>query len=45
MNGRRVLKGLSYAETMEFEELEARPPTDDHGNLMEWETGEGMNRA
>jgi hypothetical protein len=36
--GRRVLIGLSYAETHEFESLDAEPPIDEHGQLLRWET-------
>jgi hypothetical protein len=38
--GRRVLLGLSYAETCEFESLDAEPPIDRHGQLLRWETEE-----
>jgi hypothetical protein len=36
--GRRVLIGLSYAETHEFETLDAEPPLDQHGQPLRWET-------
>lgn len=35
--GRRILLGLTYAETQEFEQLDAEPPTDEHGRLLSWE--------
>ena len=38
--GRKVLVGLTYAETHEFELLDAAPPTDEHGRAMPWETNE-----
>jgi hypothetical protein len=38
--GRRILIGLSYAETREFESLDAEPPIDRHGQLLRWETEE-----
>ena len=36
--GRQVLVGLTYAETHEFENLDAAPPMDEHGQLLRWET-------
>lgn len=38
--GRKVLVGLTYAESHEFELLDAAPPVDEHGDLMRWETDE-----
>jgi hypothetical protein len=38
--GRRVLIGLSYAETREFESLDAEPPIDRQGQLLHWEIEE-----
>jgi hypothetical protein len=38
--GRRVLIGLTYAETHEFELLDAEPPVDQHGRLLHWEAEE-----
>ena len=38
--GRKVLIGLTYAETHEFELLDATPPIDEHGRLLDWETDE-----
>ena len=38
--GRRVLIGLTYAETLEFELLDAEPPIDEHGHILDWETDE-----
>jgi hypothetical protein len=35
--GRRILIGLTYAETHEFESLDAEPPVDEHGQLLRWE--------
>lgn len=37
--GRQVLVGLTYAETHEFELLDAAPPTDD-GRILDWEADE-----
>ena len=36
--GRHILVGLTYAETHEFELLDAAPPMDEHGQLLPWET-------
>ena len=36
--GRKVLIGLTYAETHEFETLDGETPLDEHGNLLGWET-------
>lgn len=36
--GRKVLVGLSYAETHEFELLDTAPPIDEHGRILDWET-------
>jgi hypothetical protein len=36
--GRQVLIGLTFAETHEFELLDAEPPIDEHGQLLRWET-------
>ena len=38
--GRRVLIGLTFAETREFERLDAEPPIDEHGQLLRWELEE-----
>ena len=38
--GRKVLVGLTYAETHEFELLDTTPPVDEHGRILEWETDE-----
>ena len=38
--GRKVLVGLTYAETHEFELLDAAPPIDEHGRILDWETDE-----
>lgn len=38
--GRQVLVGLTYAETYEFELLDAAPPIDEHGRILDWETDE-----
>lgn len=38
--GRRVLTGLTYAETHEFELLDAEPPVDERGDLLAWEIDE-----
>ena len=38
--GRKVLVGLTYAETQEFELLDAMPPVDEHGRILEWEANE-----
>ena len=35
---RRILIGLTFAETEEFERLDAEPPVDEHGNILRWET-------
>jgi len=36
--GRRVLIGLTFFETREFERLDAEPPVDEHGHILRWET-------
>jgi len=36
--GRTALTGLTYAETHEFELLDAEPPVDERGDLLAWET-------
>jgi hypothetical protein len=33
----QVLTGLTFAETREFELLDAEPPIDEHGHLLRWE--------
>jgi hypothetical protein len=38
--GRKVLIGLTFAETREFEILDAQPPVDEDGNLLRWEIEE-----
>lgn len=38
-NGRRVLVGLSAAETQEFETLDSLPPSDISGNRIAWTFG------
>ena len=38
--GRKTLIGLTYAETREFELLDAEQPVDDHGTLLGWELEE-----
>lgn len=38
--GRKVLVGLTYAETHEFELLDAEPPVDEHGRILDWEIDE-----
>jgi hypothetical protein len=38
--GRLVLAGLTFAETQEFELLDATPPNDEFGHLLRWETDE-----
>ena len=35
-NGRRVLVGLTAAETREFETLDSLPPSDSGGNRINW---------
>jgi hypothetical protein len=35
--GRRVLTGLTFAETHEFELLDKQPPVDERGHLLQWE--------
>ena len=35
--GRRVLIGLNFLETSEFELLDAEPPIDEHGHILTWE--------
>ena len=37
--GRRVLVGLTPAETREFETLDSLPPSDDGGNRIAWTFG------
>ena len=32
--------GLTFAETREFELLDAEPPVDEQGHLLAWETDE-----
>ena len=34
--GRKVLVGLTYAETQEFELLDAAPLVDEYGRMLEW---------
>jgi hypothetical protein len=36
--GRQILTGLIFAETREFELLDAEPPVDERGHLLRWET-------
>lgn len=38
-NGRRVLAGLTSAETHEFETLDSLPPSDSSGNIVAWTFG------
>jgi hypothetical protein len=38
--GRTVLTGLTYAETHEFELLDAEPPVDERSDLLGWEIDE-----
>ena len=38
--GQKVLVGLTFAETCEFEFLDAQPPVDEQGNLLRWELEE-----
>jgi hypothetical protein len=38
--GRRVLVGLTYCETVEFEALDATPPVDENGEILRWEVDE-----
>jgi hypothetical protein len=38
--GRKILLGLTIAETREFELLDAEPPVDQDGHLLGWETDE-----
>ena len=38
-NGRRVLVGLTSAETHEFETLDSLPPSDDSGGRIAWTFG------
>jgi hypothetical protein len=38
-NGRRVLAGLTSAETREFETLDSLPPSDSSGNIVAWTFG------
>ena len=38
--GRKVLVGLTCAETHEFEMLDAAPPIDEHGRILDLETDE-----
>jgi hypothetical protein len=40
-NGRRVLVGLTAAETREFETLDSLPPSDSSGNRISWTFGGG----
>jgi hypothetical protein len=35
--GRRILTGLTFSETREFERLDAEPPVDEHGHILRWE--------
>lgn len=35
--GRRILIGLTFLETREFEMLDAEPPVDEHGHILRWE--------
>ena len=37
---RRILIGLTFAETGEFERLDAEPPVDEHGQISRWETSD-----
>ena len=42
--GRLVLVGLTYAETQEFEKLDARPPVDEDGNHLPFpDEGDSMS--
>ena len=38
-DGRRVLAGLTSAETREFETLDSLPPSDSSGNIVAWTFG------
>lgn len=38
-NGRRVLTGLTSAETREFETLDSLPPSDSSGSRVAWTFG------
>jgi hypothetical protein len=38
--GRRILIGLTFSETREFERLDAEPPVDEHGDTLRWEIDE-----
>jgi len=38
-NGRRVLAGLTSAETCEFETLDSLPPSNSSGNIVAWTFG------
>jgi hypothetical protein len=38
--GEPILAGLTAAETREFELLDAEPPVDERGRLLEWEISE-----
>lgn len=38
-SGRRVLVGLTAAETQEFETLDSLPPSDSSGNRIAWTFG------
>jgi hypothetical protein len=38
--GRKVLLGLTFSETREFELLDAKPPVDENGHLFAWEADE-----
>jgi hypothetical protein len=37
--GRKVLLGLTYEETQEFERLDAVPPIEKNGLFLKWEIG------
>ena len=39
-SGEPTLAGLTFAETREFELLDAEPPVDERGRLLEWEISE-----
>jgi hypothetical protein len=38
--GRRILIGLTFSETREFERLDAEPPVGEHGDILRWEIDE-----
>lgn len=42
--GNRVRIGLTFAETIEFDYLDAREPVDQHGNPLAWDVQNDMTR-